>query len=79
MARLEELAEARGSTKAAAIRRAIVEATTPKDAPAVPTELEVLELLSTAARGGNVAAMRELLAYHRERRQDRRPDAVDPA
>ena len=43
--RVEELAEARGSTKAAAIRAAIVEATTPKDAPAVPTEREVLRRL----------------------------------
>ena len=67
-ARIAELAEARGSTKAAAIRAAVVSAATPKHAPAVPTEAEVLELLGEAARGGSVAAMKELLVYHRERR-----------
>jgi hypothetical protein len=43
-----------------------VEATTPADSQPVPTEDEVLQLLGEAARGGSVAAMRELRAYHRE-------------
>ena len=77
VARLDRLAEATGSSRSAAIKRAILEATTPAETQPVPDEHEVLLLLSEAARGGSVAAMRELLAYHRERRQGRRPDAVD--
>jgi hypothetical protein len=75
--RIEELAERRGGNRSAAIRAAILEATTPADAPLVPDEHEVLALLGEAARGGNVAAMKELLAYHRERRHGRGRDAVD--
>jgi hypothetical protein len=41
--------------------RAILEASTPAKAQPVPDEHEVLVLLSEAARGGNVTAMRELL------------------
>ncbi len=78
MARLDRLAEATGSSRSAAIKRAILEASiTPAEAGTVPDEHEVLVLLSEAARGGNVTAMRELLAYHREREQVREPDAID--
>jgi hypothetical protein len=51
---LDELAEGRGGNRAAAIRGAIVEASTPKDAPRVADEREVLELLGESARAGNV-------------------------
>jgi hypothetical protein len=77
--RLDELAEGRGLNRSAAIRAAILEATRHPSEPAVPDEHEVLVLLSESARGGNVAAMKELRAYHRECRSDRRlPDAVTP-
>jgi predicted transcriptional regulator len=69
LARLEQLAEARGCARSAAIEAAIVEATVPKDAPAVPTEAEILELLGLAARGGSVPAMRELWRHHQDQRQ----------
>ena len=36
-------------------------------ATAIADEHEVVGLLSEAARGGSVAAMKELRAYHRER------------
>ncbi len=75
--RIDRLAEATGASRTAAIKRAILEATTPAGTQPVPDKHEVLLLLSEAARGGSVAAMRELLAYHRERRQGGRPDAVD--
>ena len=77
VARIDRLAEATGSSRSAAIKRAILEATTPPEAQPVADRQELLVLLSEAARGGNVAAMRELLAYDRERRQGRAPDAVD--
>jgi hypothetical protein len=69
VARIGQLAEARRCTRSAAIKAAILEATTPEHATGVPDEQEVLVLLGQAARGGNVAAMRELLAYHRERKR----------
>jgi hypothetical protein len=67
LARLDELAASRGGNRSAAIRAALVGASTPKDAPSVPDEHEVLVLLGEAARGGNVSAMRTLWMYHRER------------
>ena len=69
VARIEELAEAKKSTRSGAIKMAIVEATVPDHATGVPDEQELLVLLGQAARGGSVAAMRELLAHHRERKQ----------
>lgn len=78
VARLDQLAEATGSSRSAAIKRAILEASTPANAQPIPDEHEVLVLLSEAARGGNVTAMRELLAYHREREQVREPDCRRP-
>ncbi len=78
MRRVEELAAARGSSWTAAIKAAIVEASMRTGGgSSVPDQREVLELLSEAARAGSVSAMKELLAYHRERRQGRGPDAVD--
>jgi hypothetical protein len=53
-----------------AIQAALVEATMPEDASAVPSEQEVLHLLGEAARAGNVAAMKELRAYHRKHERD---------
>jgi hypothetical protein len=67
VARIDALAAARGSTRSAAIKAAILEASIPAGASSVPDDHEVLVLLSDAARAGNVAAMKELLAYHRER------------
>jgi predicted transcriptional regulator len=64
--RLDQLAAARGLNRSRAIQAAIVEATMP-DASGVPSEAEVLELLGETARAGNVAAMKELRKYHRER------------
>ena len=61
-------------SRSAAIKAAIVEATVPEHATAVADKHEVLVLLSEAARGGNVAAMKVLLAHHRLPR----PAAVDP-
>lgn len=63
---IDELAEARGLNRSKAIQAALVEATMPEDASAMPSEQEVLRLLGEAARAGNVAAMKELRAYHRE-------------
>ena len=63
--RLERLAAERKTTLAAAVTAAAREAT--KGTGAVLTEQEILDLLSEAARDGNVSAMRELRAYHRER------------
>ena len=65
--RIDDLAEARGGNRSKAIQAALVEATKPKGASAIPSEQEVLSLLRGAARAGNVAAMRELRVYHRER------------
>ncbi|MEK6328589.1 MAG: hypothetical protein AABM66_13850 [Actinomycetota bacterium] len=64
--RLDQLAAARGLNRSKAIQAAIVEATMP-DASGVPSEAEVLELLGETVRAGNVAAMKELRRYHRER------------
>jgi hypothetical protein len=47
------------------VRAAILEATVPEHATAIADEHEVLVLLSEAARGGSVSAMKVLLAYHR--------------
>jgi predicted transcriptional regulator len=68
--RIEELAEARGMNRSKAIQAALVEATVPEEASAVPSEQELLHLLGEAARAGNVAAMKELRAYHREHERD---------
>lgn len=69
--RLKELAEARGLSRSATLRALVLEATVPEDAPGVPTEDEVLELLGAAARAGSVSAMQELRTHHRERRAAR--------
>ena len=61
--RLDELAEARGLNRSAAIRAAILEATVPEHATAIADIHEVLVLLTEAARGGSVPAMKALLAY----------------
>jgi hypothetical protein len=49
------------------MRAAILEATVPEHATAIADEHEVLVLLSEAARGGSVSAMKALLAFHRGR------------
>ena len=67
-ARIERLAEERGTSMAGAIRTAVIEAT--KGDGSIPDEQELLELLSEAARTGSVAAMKELLAYNRECRDE---------
>ena len=36
----------------------------------IPDETEVLRLLGESARAGNVSAMKELRAYHREQAND---------
>jgi hypothetical protein len=64
--RVDELAEKRGCSRSAAIKQAIVEATTPDHVGPVPDEAELLALLGEAARSGSVPAMRELLAHHRQ-------------
>ena len=46
----------------------------PEHATAIAVEHEVLVLLSGAARGGSVSAMKALLAYHRLPRAE----AIDP-
>ncbi len=69
-----ELAEAQGVNRSAAIKAAILEATVPEHATAIADKHEVLVLLSEAARGGSVSAMKVLLAHHRLPR----PAAVDP-
>ncbi len=74
VARIDGLAEARKVSRSAAIKAAIVEATVPEHATAVADEHEMLVLLSEAARGGSVSAMKVLLAHHRLPR----PAAVDP-
>ena len=68
VARIDRLAEARKASRSAVIKAAIVEATVPEHATAVVDEHELLVLLSEAARGGSVSAIKVLLAYHRERR-----------
>jgi hypothetical protein len=78
LARINELAAARGSTRSAAIKAAILEASIPADAPSVPDEHELLLLLSEAARGGNVPAMKELRAYHRGENIDSGKSPDDP-
>ncbi len=65
---LDELAEARGMSRSATLRELVLAATLPEDAPTLPDEQEVLELLGAAARMGSVPAMRELMAHHRERK-----------
>lgn len=62
--RLDDLAQNRNTTVSGAVKSAVLEAT---KVGGVPTEEEVLELLGEAARTGNVSAMKELRAYHRER------------
>lgn len=53
-----------------------MEATAAACASEVPDERELLMLLGEAARCGSVPAMRELLAYHRERPQPQPGDVV---
>ena len=74
VARIDRLAEARKVSRSAAIKAAIVEATVPEHATAIADEHEVLVLLTEAARGGSVSAMKVSLAHHRLPR----PAAVDP-
>jgi hypothetical protein len=74
LARIDRLAGARKVSRSAAINAAIVEATVPEYATPIADENEVLELLSVAARGGSVSAMKVLLAHHRLPR----PVEVDP-
>ena len=65
VARIDRLAGARKVSRSAVIKRAIVEATVPEHATAIADKQELLELLSVAARGGSVSAMKVLLAHHR--------------
>ena len=65
--RLERLAQERHTSMSAVVRSAVMAWTAQGD---VPSEHEVLLLLSEAARCGSVPAMRELRAYHRERAGD---------
>jgi hypothetical protein len=67
--RLEELAEARGTSRSHILRELVLEATLPEDAPAVPSEDELLRLLGVAARMGRVPAIRLLLDHCREQRK----------
>ncbi len=76
LARIEQLAAARGSSRSAAVKAAILEATVTPGEQSVPDEQECLKLLGEAARSGSVAAMRELRAYHRDRRGPGSTDAV---
>ena len=64
VARIDRLAEARKASRSAVIKRAILEATVPENTSAIADKQEVLVLLSEAARGGSVPAMKALLAYH---------------
>ena len=73
VARIECLAEARKVSRSAAIKRAIVEATMPEHATDIADEHEVLVLLTEAARGGSVPAMKALLTYHRGRASQPEP------
>ncbi len=66
--RLEDLQKEAGMTRSAAIRKVIMEATVRSGELAVPDEHEVLVLLGQAARAGSVAAMKELRAYHGDRK-----------
>ena len=68
--RIDELAHARGLNRSKAIQAALVEATMADDVDAIPTEHELLCLLGESARAGNVAAMRQLRAYHRGRERE---------
>jgi predicted transcriptional regulator len=74
VARIDRLAGARKVSRSAVIKAAILEATVPKYATAIADEQEVLVLLTEAARGGSVSAMKALLAYHHLPQ----PAAVDP-
>ena len=73
VARIDRLAEARQVSRSAAIKAAIVEATVPEHTTAIADEHEVLVLLSEAARGGSVSAMKALLTYHRGRASRQEP------
>ena len=70
--RLERLAEERHTTMSAVIKSAVMQATSQGG---IPSEQEVLELLSEAARCGSVPAM-EMLRWHE---RECRPDAAGPA
>ena len=74
VARIDRLAEAQKVSRSAVIKRAIVEVAVPEHATAIADEHEVLVLLTEAARGGSVSAMKVLLAHHRLPR----PAVVDP-
>ena len=63
VARIDRLAEARKSSRSAVIKAAILEATVPEHATAIADEHEFLVLLTKAARGGSVSAMKALLAH----------------
>src|SRR5690349_10748820 len=69
--RFEQLARDRKTTITGAVKSAVLQATAQGG---VPDEAEILELLGEAARTGNVSAMKELRAYHREQRD---PDQAD--
>ena len=58
VARIDRLAEAQKVSRSAVIKRAILEATVPENTTAIADEHEVLVLLSEAARGGSVSAMK---------------------
>ena len=76
--KIEALAAARGQSRSAAVKAAVVAAEVAESGRApVPDHHEVLALLGEAARGGSVPAMKELLAHHRDahRRDRARPDS----
>ena len=68
-ARIDALAAGHGGNRSKAIQAAILNAIE-HEADDIPDEQEVLRLLGESARGGNVSAMKELRAYHRERDGD---------
>src|SRR5688500_17893053 len=67
--RIDDMAAVHGGNRSKAIQAAILKAGD-VSADGVPDDDEVLRLLGEAARAGNVAAMKELRAYHRERDSD---------
>jgi len=56
--RIDELAKAHGGNRSQAIKAAILRAVAPEAADTIPSEREVLLLLSESARAGNVTAIK---------------------
>ena len=74
--RLEQLAAERKTTLSGAVRSAVLEATATEHG--IPSQEELLGLLSEAAHAGSVPAMKELMTYYERQSSGRQSFGREP-